>query len=77
MESSKREYDLTGVHGAEEFRDLEEGLKLKLTGGAIAEIVGNPHDGAVLIVRILESPEDPSRVGAEEAIFYPDVQGVL
>ena len=74
MESSK--YDLTGVHGAEAFRDLPEGLKLKLTNGALAEIVGNPHDGAVLIVRILENEALPSEVGEEQAIFYPDVKEV-
>ena len=76
MESSKQ-YDLTGVHGAETFRDLPEGLKLKLTNGATVEIVGNPHDGGVLIVRILESPEQPSDVGEEQAIFYPEVKEVV
>jgi hypothetical protein len=69
-----QQYDLTGVHGAEQFRDLPEGLKIRLTNGALAEIAGNPHDGAVLIVKILESPENPSEVGEEQAIFYPDVK---
>ena len=76
MESSKQ-YDLTGVHGAEQFRDLPEGLKLKLTNGATVEIVGNPHDGAVLVVKVLESPEIPAEVGEEQAIFYPDVKEVI
>lgn len=76
MESPK-EYDLSGVHGAEVFRDLPEGLKLRLTSGAIAEILGNPHDGAILLVRIVEHPDDPSKVGEEEYIFYPDVREVV
>jgi hypothetical protein len=74
VESSQQQYDLTGVHGAENFRDLPEGIKLRLTNGALAEIVGNPHDGAVLIVKILENAATPSEVGEEQAIFYPDVK---
>src|SRR5437773_2497397 len=50
-----KQYDLTGVHGAEVFRDLPEGLKLRMVDGAIVEIVANAHDGAVLIVRTLEN----------------------
>jgi len=76
VESSKK-YDLTGVHVAEVFRDLPEGLKIKLANGAVGEIIGNPHDGAILMLRILESPEDPSKVGEEEYVFYPDVREVV
>jgi hypothetical protein len=73
---SSQEYDLTGVHGAEQFRDLPEGLKVTLINGATGEIVGNPRDGAILIIKILESPENPAEVGEEQAIFYPDVKSV-
>ena len=76
MESSQQ-YDLAGVHGAEVFRDLPEGLKLRLTNGAIGEIIGNPHDGAIIMLRIVEHPEDPSKVGEEEFVFYTDVKGVV
>jgi hypothetical protein len=76
VESSKK-YDLSGVHGAEVFRDLPEGLKLRLASGAIGEIIGNPHDGAILQIRIVEHPDDPSKVGEEEFIFYPDVKEVV
>ena len=75
MESSKK-YDLSGVHGAEVFRDLAEGLKVKLTNGAVGKIVGNPRDGAFLLIEIVEHPTDPSKIGEEEAVFYPDVQEV-
>ena len=68
---------LTGVHGAEVFRDLPEGLKIKLANGAVGEIIGNPHDGAILQVRIVESPNDAARVGVEDFVFYPDVQEVV
>ena len=76
MESPKQ-YDLSGIHGAEVFRDLAEGLKIRLTNGAIGEIVGNPRNGAILLIKILEHPEDPSKVGDEEAVFYPDVREVV
>jgi hypothetical protein len=77
MAESSKKYDLSGVHGAEVFRDLPEGLKIKLTSGAIGEIIGNPHDGAILQLRIVENPNDPSKVGDEEFVFYPDVQEVI
>ena len=74
MEAKK--YDLSGVHGAEVFRDLEEGLKLRLGNGAVAEITGNPHDGSVLQVKILEAG-GPYAVGEEAYIFYPEVREVV
>lgn len=76
MASSKK-YDLSGVHGAEVFRDLPIGLKIKMTNGSIGEIVGNPHDGGFVLVRMLEDPADPSKVGEEEAVFYTDVEEVV
>ena len=71
-----KEYDLSGVHGAEAFRDLPEGLKLQLVDGSIGEIVGNPHDGAIMILKILESP-DAARVDTEETTFFTEVKGVV
>ena len=69
--------DLFGVHGAEIFRDLDLGLKLKMKNGAVGEIIGNPHDGAIMQLRYLEYPADPSRVGTEDFIFYTEVEGVV
>ena len=76
MESSKK-YDLSGVHGAEVFRDLPEGLNIRLTNGQVAEITGNPHDGAILLIKIVESPDDPALVGTEDTVFYTDVKEVV
>jgi hypothetical protein len=76
VETSKQ-YDLTGVNGASVFRDLPEGLKLRMVSGAIVEIVANAHDGAVLIVRVLENEAKPSSVGDEETVFYTDVKEVV
>ena len=77
MESSAKKYDIGGVHGAETFRDLPLGVKMVMNNGMIGEAIGNPHDGAVMQVRILENPEDPSRVGEEEYIFYVEVKEVI
>jgi hypothetical protein len=71
------EYDLLGVHGAETFRDLPEGLNLALTDGAIGEIVGNPHDGAIMMLRITDDPNNPNRVDKVETVFFTEVRGVV
>ena len=76
METQKT-YELSGIHGAEVFRDLPEGLKLRMADGAVVEIVGNPHDGAILVVRVLEAGERSPAVGEEDTIFFDDVVEVL
>ena len=76
METSKQ-YDLTGVNGAAVFRDLPDGLKLRMLTGEIVEIVANARNGANLIVRVVENEANPSSVGDEETIFYADVKEVI
>lgn len=71
--ATEKKYDLSGVHGAEVFRDLPDGAKLRMTNGAVGEIIGNPHDGAIMQLRFLEHP-DPAMVGEEEFIFYTEVK---
>ena len=72
-----KQYDLTGVHGAAVFRDLPEGLKLRMDTGAIVEIVANAGNGANLIVRVLENATNPASVGDEEYVFFTDVKEVV
>lgn len=74
--AASKEYDLAGPNGAVVFRNLPEGLKVRLTNGALGEIIGNPHDGAFLMIRILESPADPAKVGQDELVFFSDVKEV-
>ena len=69
-----QKYDLSGQHGAEVFRTLPEGTKVKLVGGAAGEVTGNPHDGGFVLVKILEDPEDPSKVGQEDYVFFNEVR---
>jgi len=69
-------YDLTGINGAEHYRNLATGLKIKSTAGAICEIVANPGDGAYLVVKVVENAADKSREGEEELIYFTEVEGV-
>ena len=77
MSAAKNKYDLSGVDGASQFRMLPEGLKLKMADGSLGEIIGNPHDGAYLLVRVLEDPKNPKRVGEEQPVFFTDVVDVV
>ncbi|MDE2838105.1 MAG: hypothetical protein OXL97_11465 [Chloroflexota bacterium] len=55
--------------------ELEVGVRVSLIEDAVAEVVDNPRDGSWIIVRYLESPSDPSKVGSEEPVFAADVLG--
>jgi len=56
---------------------IEEGARVKLRDGEIAEVIDNPRDGMWILLRFLEAPDDPARVGEEELVFWADVLGVL
>jgi len=75
MESTKK-YEINGIHGAEVFRDLPLGVKIIMQNGMVGEAIGNPHNGAIMQVRITEFPDEPSRVGEEEYVFYTEVKEV-
>ena len=57
--------------------ELKIGERVSLLEGAIAEVVDNPRDGVWVIVRYIESPSDPSKVGSEEPVFAADVRGTV
>lgn len=59
------------------YRDLPVGAKVKRKDGAILEVTGNPRDGAWLLVRVVEDPNEPSSVGQEDMVFFTDVVAVL
>jgi hypothetical protein len=67
--------DLQSSQAAYAFRDLPVGLKVKMTNGAVGEIIGNPADGAWLLIKYVEHPE-PSQVGQEDMVFFVDVDSV-
>ena len=71
---ASKQYDLTGVHGAEVFRDLPEGANLRMVDGHIVEIVENARNGANLLVRVVENEDNPSSVGEDEFVFFADVK---
>ena len=69
--------DLEGSNAALVYRDLPVGARVKRKDGAILEVTGNPHDGAWLLVRVVEDPHDPARVGQEDMVFFTDVEAVI
>jgi hypothetical protein len=69
--------DLEGNNAAVIYRDLPVGARVKHKDGAILEVTGNPRDGAWLLVRVVEAPNEPARVGQEEMVFFTDVVAVL
>jgi len=56
---------------------INEGEKVRLRDGETALVVENPRDGMWILLRILEAPDDPTREGEEELVFWADVLGVL
>ena len=58
-------------------RDLPVGTRVKLRGGATAEVTANPQDGAWIFVRFVESPGDPSKADTEDMVFCTEVIGVV
>ncbi len=69
--------DLESSNAALIYRDLPVGARVKRKDGAILEVTGNPHDGAWLLVRVVEDPNEPSRVGQEDMVFFTDVEAVV
>ena len=77
MAQSSGSSDLESTDAASIFRDLPVGAKIKLKNGAVAEITGNPRDGAWLLIRFVEHPENPSLVGEDDMVFFVDVEAVV
>jgi hypothetical protein len=73
MTESKK-IDLSGQHGAEVFRTLPEGTRVTLVNGAVGEVTANPGDGGYVLVKFLEYPNDASKVGEEEYVFFNEVR---
>ncbi|MFN0070180.1 MAG: hypothetical protein ACKVVP_01660 [Chloroflexota bacterium] len=69
--------DLMNINDTVILRDLPEGVKVTIRGGAVAEVTANPRDGGWIYVKYLEHPADPSKVGEEELVFCTDVLRVI
>jgi len=58
--------------------ELQQGVRVKLADGAIAEVVENPQDGTWIICRYVEHPTNPALVDAgEQPIFATDIEGIV
>jgi hypothetical protein len=69
-----QKYDLSGLDTIDVWCKLPEGTTLTLINGAVAEIVANPQDGGFVLARFTEHPQDPSKVGEEDYIFFNEVK---
>ena len=77
MAESSSGSNLEGSNAALIYRDLPVGARVKRKDGAILEVTGNPGDGAWLLVRVVEDPNNPSSVGQEDMVFFTDVEAVV
>lgn len=75
MVQSTSAYDPNSSQAAFGYMGLQPGARVTLKNGAVAEVTGNPGDGCWLLVRFVEYPTDPSRVGEEDMVFFTDVEG--
>ncbi len=71
-----RAEDLINVNNMVILTNLPEGARVKLRGGAVAEVTANPRDGGWLFIRYVEHPSDPSKVGEDDMAFAADVMGI-
>jgi len=58
-------------------RDMPVGTKLKLSNGAVVEIVTNANDGGWVFAKYLEYEDEPDMVGTEDWVFFGDVREEL
>ena len=58
-------------------QNLQAGEKIRIAGGATAEVISNPRDGLWVMVAYLTSPENPSQVGTEDMVFANDILEVI
>jgi hypothetical protein len=72
--TGSKKYNLSGQGGAEVYRTLPEGTRVTLVNGAVGEITANPHDGGYILIKFLEHPKDPSKVGEEDYVFFNEVR---
>ena len=56
---------------------LAPGVRVRLVGDAIGEIIANPQDGVWLLVRYVAAPGTPEQVGTEEMVFAEDVLDII
>jgi hypothetical protein len=77
MAEANSDSDLESSNAALIYRDLPVGARVQRKDGAILEVTGNPRDGAWLLVRVVEDPNEPASVGQEDMVFFTDVAAVL
>ncbi len=77
MVQGGRSDEISNTNDTVDLQYIQEGAKVRLRNGAIAEVTANPRDGGWLFIRFVEFPDDPSRVGEEDMAFCTDVMAVV
>ena len=77
MVQGGRSEDVSNTNDTVSLQDILEGSKVRLRSGAIAEVTANPRDGGWLFIRVLEHPDDPSKVGEDDMAFCTDVLAIV
>ncbi len=73
--AEQQRYNPNDTEATFEYLGLQPGHKITMKNGAIAEVTGNPGDGCWLLVKYVEYPEDPAKVGEDDMVFFTDVVG--
>ena len=77
MVQEGRSEEVSNTNDTVSLQDIPEGSKVRLRGGAIAEVTANPRDGGWVFIRFIEHPDDPSRVGDDDMAFCTDVLAIV
>ncbi len=60
-----------------ELAEIQNGARLRIAGGIVAEVVGNLGDGEWLRVRLIEAPAGKGVAGEEELCHAADIVELL
>jgi hypothetical protein len=77
MVEEEADQGFRGAGGVHRLLDLPTGSRVKMKTGALVQVTGNPKDGCWLLVQYIENPEDASKVGDEELVYFVDVEKVV
>lgn len=56
---------------------LKPGDRVHTTDGAVAEVLNDTQDGQWILVRYVESPEQPALVGTEDLCHEDELQALV
>lgn len=60
-----------------DLHQLKRGDRVRTTDGAVVEVLNDTEDGQWLLVRYVESVEDPALVGTEDLCHEDELEGLV